>query len=272
MIRVSLTALYLVAVFLSSYGLAAETFDHDHSAWNQLVTADVHWNDSNTASQVDYAEFQRKRDFLTRYLQQLSAVSLQEFEQFNRDQQLAFLINAYNAFTVELILTRYPDIESIKDLGSFFSSPWKKDFFDLLGEPQNLDGIEHDLIRGSGRYDEPLIHFAVNCASIGCPALLNEAYVAGELDRQLLDSTRRFLGDRTRNRFDAGTGTLEISRIFDWYAEDFASGWRGYESLHDFFRTHAGWVTDDAQAAARLRNGPLWTRFLEYDWRLNDFR
>jgi hypothetical protein len=199
-------------------------------------------------------------------------VTRAEFDAFSRDQQLAFLINAYNAFTVELILTEYPDVSSIKDLGSLFSLPWKKKFFILLGESQNLDGIEHDLIRGSGRYNEPLIHFAVNCASIGCPALLDEAFVADKLDQQLLESTERFLNDRSRNRFDASTGTLEISSLFDWYAEDFAQGWRGYDSLHDFFRTHADWNADDADSVESLRGGELRIEFLDYDWNLNSLK
>jgi hypothetical protein len=152
----------------------AEPFDHEHATWNLLLKNNVHWDLKRTASQVNYAGFQKTHDFLGRYLFNLSALTRAEFDTFSRDQQLAFLINAYNAFTVELILTEYPDLSSIKELGSFFSSPWKKQFFILLGESQSLDGIEHDLIRGSGRYNEPLIHFAVNCASIGCPALLDE--------------------------------------------------------------------------------------------------
>jgi hypothetical protein len=152
----------------------AEPFDHEHATWNLLVKNNVHWDLKRTASQVNYAGFQNTQDFLGRYLFTLSSVTRAEFDAFSRDQQLAFLINAYNAFTVELILTEYPDVSSIKDLGSLFSLPWKKKFFNLLGESQSLDGIEQDLIRGSGRYNEPLIHFAVNCASIGCPALLDE--------------------------------------------------------------------------------------------------
>ena len=240
--------------------------------WNLLVKNNVHWNLNRTASQVNYAGFQKTHDFLKRYLFSLSAVTRTEFDTFRREQQLAFLINAYNAFTVELILTEYPEVTSIKELGSLFSSPWKKKFFLLLGESQNLDGIEHDLIRGSGRYDEPLIHFAVNCASIGCPALLDEAFVAEKLDQQLLESTERFLNDRSRNRFDARTGTLEISSIFDWYAEDFSKGWRGYDSLHDFFRTHGDWITDDAESVEKLREAALRIEFLDYDWSLNTLR
>ncbi|MDH3809937.1 MAG: DUF547 domain-containing protein [Desulfuromonadales bacterium] len=250
----------------------AEPFDHEHATWNLLVKNNVHWNLNRTASLVNYAGFQKTHDFLKRYLFSLSAVTRTEFDTFRREQQLAFLINAYNAFTVELILTEYPEVTSIKELGSLFSSPWKRKFFLLLGESQNLDGIEHELIRGSGRYDEPLIHFAVNCASIGCPALLDEAFVAEKLDQQLLESTERFLSDRSRNRFDARTGTLEISSIFDWYAEDFSKGWRGYDSLHDFFRTHADWITDDAESVENLKEAALRIEFLDYDWSLNTLR
>ena len=104
----------------------AEPFDHEHATWNLLVKNNVHWDLNRTASQVNYAGFQNTHDFLQRYLSSLSSVTPAEFDAFSREQQLAFLINAYNAFTVELILTEYPDVSSIKDLGSFFSSPWKK--------------------------------------------------------------------------------------------------------------------------------------------------
>ncbi len=247
----------------------ADPFDHEHATWNLLVKNNVHWDLNRTASQVNYAGFQKTHDFLSRYLFGLSAVTRTEFDTFSREQQLAFLINAYNAFTVELILTQYPDVSSIKDLGSFFSSPWKKKFFSLLGESQSLDGIEHDLIRGSGRYNEPLIHFAVNCASIGCPALLDEAFVADKLDQQLLESAERFLHDRSRNRFDVKTGTLQVSSIFDWYEVDFTQGWRGYDSLDDFFRTHADWIVDEGQDPGILRGKELRFEFLDYDWTLN---
>ena len=263
-------SLTLVGLFLITPSVvSAETFDHEHGVWNLLLKEHVRWTPDHTATEVDYAQLKSNRVPLDRYLDQLSAVSRVEFDGFNRDRQLAFLINAYNAFTVQLILTEYPDLKSIKDLGSFFSSPWKKKFFRLLGESQSLDGIEHGLIRGSGRYNEPLIHFVVNCASIGCPALLDEAYIAEKLDQQLLESTRSFLKDRSRNRFNADIGTLDVSSLFDWYAEDFARGWRGYDSLQDFFRTHADWMTDDPVAASRLLAEPLKIEFLDYDWKLN---
>jgi len=270
---VQIPCLALISLFLMMPVIgSAETFDHEHSAWNMLLKEHVRWNPDHTASKVDYGQIKSNPVPLDQYLDKLSAVSRVEFDSFNRDQQLAFLINAYNALTVKLILTEYPDLKSIKDLGSFFSSPWKKKFFHLLGESQSLDGIEHGLIRGSGRYNEPLIHFAVNCASIGCPALLDEAYEAEKLDQQLLESTRSFLKDRSRNRFNADVGVLEISSIFDWYAEDFDRGWRGYDSLDDFFRTHADWITDDTKGARRLLAGSLKIELLDYDWKLNDLQ
>jgi hypothetical protein len=105
----------------------------------------------------------------------------------------------------------------------------------------------------------------VNCASIGCPMLREEAYVAARLDRQLDEQTRRFLGDRTRNRVDAAAGTLEVSRIFDWYGKDFGSvpAWLG---------ERAALLTDVPAEQARLRAGALRLSFLDYDWALNAAR
>lgn len=115
---------------------------------------------------------------------------------------MAFLINAYNAYTVEWILTRYPNLKSIKDLGSFLQSPWQKKFFSLLGEERHLDWIEHEQL--PPLYSDPRVHAAVNCASIGRPALRNEAFTATRLEAQLEDGMQRFLADRTRNRVKGG--------------------------------------------------------------------
>jgi Protein of unknown function, DUF547 len=128
----------------------------------------------------------------------LSAAKQAQFEAWTRNQRMAFLINAYNAFTVEKILTRYPDIGSIWDFGKIFGNPFK--FFSLFGQPFTLDRIEHGMPRKPGAYDDPRVHFAVNCASVGCPMLREEAYVAERLDAQLEQQTRRFLSDRSRNR------------------------------------------------------------------------
>lgn len=234
-----------------------------------MLAQHVQWNAAGTATTVDYDRMLSERGSLKAYLTELSSVSRAEFDGWPQAQRRAFLINAYNAWTVELILTRYPKLESIRDLGSLFSSPWKQSFFTLLGEKQSLDGIEHGLLRGAADFDEPRIHFAVNCASIGCPALRPEAYRADILDAQLEDQTRRFLSDRTRNRFDAHGATLYLSRIFDWYAEDFERPYRGGASVGAFAARYAEQLGIDAATAQHLAAGEIDIEFLDYDWSLN---
>jgi len=227
--------------------------------------------DAGKASQVSYAGFAADRAALAAYLGAVSAVTPAELESWPRADQMAFLINAYNAFTIELILTRYPDLKSIRDLGNVvFNSPWKRRFFTLLGRPQHLDGIEHETLRKAGVYDEPRIHFAVNCASVGCPMLREEAYVGSRLDAQLEDQTRRFLADRSRNRYSTERAALEVSPIFDWYRQDFESGYGGVRSREQFFARYAALLADRPDERAAIASGKVPLRFLEYDWRLND--
>ena len=157
-------------------------FDHQHKAWSELLKKHVVVIDGGKASQVRYAALARDREALKAYLASLSKVSAAEFRDWSKEQQLAFLINAYNAHMVELILTRYPNINSVWDFGKIFNNPFRQRFIRLLGRDMHLDDIEHGMIRAKGVYDDPRIHFAVSCASIGCPMLRDEAYVADRLD------------------------------------------------------------------------------------------
>ena len=125
----------------------AQSIDHSHAAWSRLLQQYVVVQRGGRASQMRYAGLLAQRSDLQPYLRQLSAVSRSGFESFSRAQQMAFPINAYNAFTVELILTRYPRLASIKDLGNFLSSPWKQRWIALLGETVSLDDIETDRAR-----------------------------------------------------------------------------------------------------------------------------
>lgn len=231
MIRVIIIAFLVLqsAVFV----LPLQAAEFDHSTWDLLLKKHVVNLRGGQSTQVDYGGFKSDRGSLKQYLANTSSVTRVKFDHWSRAAQLAFLINIYNAWTVKLILTAYPDVASIKDLGSFLQSPWKKRFISLFGETHSLDEIEHELIRGSSRYNDPRIHFAVNCASIGCPALRPEAYVADQLNTQLEDATQKFLSDRTRNRLDQDT--LKVSSIFKWYSEDFERGWRGANKLERFF-------------------------------------
>lgn len=246
-------------------GLAWAQADTAQAAWDGLLKKHVRWLPDGKQSRVDYAAFANDRAALTRVLDGFSAVPRSEFDAWPAPQRMAFLINAYNAFTVELVLTRYPDLQSIKDLGSFLQSPWKKKFFRLLGEERHLDWIEHEQLRPL--YADPRVHAALNCASIGCPALRNEAFTATRLDAQLDDGMRRFMSDRTRNRVRGGK--LEVSAIFKWFKEDFEKGHQGFTRVEDVFAKYATMLSDDAAIQERLKARALAASFLDYDWTLN---
>lgn len=250
----------------------AHAFDHSHAAWDALLKKHVVVAPSGYASRVDYAGMQADRAGLKSYLDGLSAVPEAEYRGWTKPQRLAFLINAYNAYTVDLILGKYPNLESIKDLGSVFQSPWKREFFTLLGKKRSLDDIEHGMVRAPGAFDEPRIHVALVCASIGCPMLRNEAYTAERLDAQLEDGMRRFLSDRTRNRYDPASGSLSVSKLFDWYSKDFEQGHAGFTSLKATFAKYAERLADTPEAQARIRAGEYRIEFLDYDWELNEAR
>lgn len=248
-------------------GLSAQAASFEHNAWDALLKKHVVPINKGVSTQVDYDGFLKDQFHFRVYLSRLEAVSKSTFESWSKAEQLAFLINAYNAWTVELILTKYPDLESIKDLGSWITSPWKKSFIPLLGEIHSLDDIEHGLIRAEGQYEEPRIHFAVNCASIGCPALAPTAYTGEHLNAQLDTVTRLFLSDRSRNRLNGDT--LNVSKIFDWYNEDFERGWGGYKTLIQFFSNYSKELGLSERDIQRLKSGDIDIDFLDYDWRLN---
>ena len=257
-------SLILAAAMMLSLAAGAQP-DAQLAAWDSLLKKHVRWLPDNKQSRVDYAGFKADRAELMKVLDAFSAVSRSEFDAWAKPQQMAFLINAYNAFTVELILTKYPDLKSIKDLGSFVRSPWQKKFFKLLGEERHLDWIEHEQLRPN--YADPRVHAAVNCASIGCPALRHEAFTAAKLDAQLDDGMLRFMSDRTRNRVKGGT--LEVSSIFKWFREDFEKGHRGLTRVEDVFAKYAVQLTDDAGEQARLKAKTVAVNHLDYDWSLN---
>lgn len=258
----------LICVLTGAHARATARFDH--TVWDVLLHRHVVPVRGGHASEVDYAGMRRDRTDLDRYLDRLSALSAEDFEDMTRPAQLAFLINAYNAWTVELILTADPGVASIRDLGSVLRSPWKKAFIPLLGDVRSLDDIEHGMIRAPGRYREPRIHFAVNCASVGCPALREEAYVAERLEQQLEDATRRFLGDATRNRL--APKALEVSSLFRWYRKDFERQWPAGPGLEGFFASYGELLRLSPANRQALVRGDVPIRFLDYDWRLNRVR
>ncbi len=259
-------ALLAAAAALPLAAQAQAPFDHGYAAWDALLKKHVRWLPDGKQSRVNYRGFAADRASLKAVLDTMSAVPRASFDGWSRPQQMAFLINAYNAFTVELILTKYPDLKSIKDLGSFVQSAWKKKFFTLLGDERHLDWIEHEQLRP--RYAEPRVHAAVNCASIGCPALRDEAFTAARLEAQLDDSMRRFMADRTRNRVKGGQ--VEVSSIFKWFREDFEKGHDGFSQVEDVFAKYAELLSDVPAEQAALKAKSLRVSHLDYDWSLND--
>ncbi|WP_027362544.1 DUF547 domain-containing protein [Desulfospira joergensenii] len=201
---------------------------------------------------VDYDGFKQDEKRLDEYLELLSRTDL---ESLSRSGRFAFYINLYNAATIQLVLTEYPGINSIKEIGSFFSGPWSRKFISLNGRKLSLDQVEHDILRPF--FKDPRVHFAVNCASKSCPALLNVPYEGKTLETQLDDQATAFINDPRRNTL-RGT-TLFASRIFDWFREDFNDNPLG------FIRQYArGELKENLDGGKEIK-----LDFLPYDWSLN---
>jgi hypothetical protein len=260
----------LLAFLIFAAALPALALDHSHKAWDDLLKKHVRYVQNGNASRVDYAGFAKDRAQLKAVLDDYAKVTRAEFDGWTKPQQQAFLINDYNALTVEKILKRYPDIKSIRDYGSVFGNPWKDKFFSLFGQPAYLDLIEHETLRKDGAYDDPRVHVAVVCASIGCPMLRNEAFTAERLDAQMEDGMKRFLSDRTRNRYNPQTRRLEISKIFDWYGKDFDKGHKGFTSVKATMAKYADQLADKPEDRAAVKEQKADVAFLDYDWSLND--
>ena len=219
----------------------------DHSLYADLLGKYVH------NGVVNYKGFQREEKKLDRYLTVLEKT---DTTRLSRNDQFAFYINAYNAWTIKLILSGYPGIDSIKDLGSLFRSPWKKKICRIDGGILSLDDIEHGIMRP--RFKDPRVHFAANCAARDCPPLKSFPYEGGILEKQLDASTRSFLNDPEQNRLEENT--LRVSSIFKWYSEDFN------EDVTGFFLKYA-----DEGLKERLlkRKDKIKVKYLKYDWSLN---
>ncbi|WP_017444231.1 DUF547 domain-containing protein [Gayadomonas joobiniege] len=261
----------LILSFMLTLATQSAVFagDNIHRLWDQVLTENVITLPGGHATQFDYQAVKKNPKQLTDYLAALSAIKKSDFDRWGKDKRLAFLINAYNAFTVKWIIDHYP-IDSIKDTGSFFSSPWSKKFISLFGQKVSLDTIEHDWIRGSGKFNDPRIHFAVNCASVGCPALREEAYTADKLAQQLAAQATRFMSDRSRNYADKDV--IYLSAIFDWYEEDFEQGWYSIASLYQFVLKHKKDLSLNQKQTQQVVDESAEIDFLEYDWSLNDIK
>jgi len=202
---------------------------------------------------VNYQGFKNEESVLDKYLKVLEDVDL---ETLSRNEQFAFYVNAYNAWTIKLILRGYPGIKSIKELGSLFKSPWKKKICRIDGNIITLDDIEHNILRP--RFKDPRVHFAINCAAKSCPPLRFEPYRESELDQQLDEMTGAFINDLENNRLE--DHTLYMSSIFKWFKEDFNN------DIINFFLKYA---KGDLKRQLEAKRGKIKVKYLDYDWSLN---
>lgn len=202
---------------------------------------------------VDYRGFKTEERLLDQYLDVLAAVDPQRL---GPEEQFAFYVNAYNAWTIKLILNHYPGIRSIKDAGSLLRSPWKKPLARINGEVLTLDAIEHDILRP--RFRDPRVHVAVNCASKGCPPLMAEPFYGDRLEEQLDAAARGFINDPAYNRLEGDT--LYLSKIFQWFGEDFDNDPAAFVARH---------ADDELKQRLDALQGPVRIRYLDYDWSLN---
>ena len=202
---------------------------------------------------VDYDGFKRDENLLDDYLAILSHTDVKSL--FGNDL-FAFYINAYNAFTIKLILTKYPGINSIKELGGFFSNPWNIDFISLRGRTVSLDHIENDILRP--KFKDPRVHFAINCASKSCPPLLNEPYEGNTLEDQLNARAAGFINDRKNTV--VRDGRLFVSKIFKWFEEDFD------DNPLLFIKRYA---SAELKEKIESYGSTIPLRYLDYDWTLN---
>lgn len=222
----------------------------NHASWNALLIEHV-----SADGRVDYAGFQQDIQLLEAYLEELN-VQAPDTDVWSEAEQLAFWINAYNAFTVKLIVDHYP-VQSIQDLHPFPYIPllrtvWHKPLFRIANRAISLDHIEHGILRKE--FDEPRIHFAINCASASCPPLMPKAYVAEDLDSQLDQAARNFLRNRQYNQLSEHEA--QLSKIFSWFRSDFTKE----GSLIDFLNKYA-----EPQLSPMAK-----INFLPYDWSLNE--
>ncbi len=235
----------LAGIWVAATGVHAAQVDH--SLLGSLLSRHV------KDGVVDYKGFKDDEAILDQYLEALAAV---DPEPLSPDDQFAFYVNAYNAWTIKLILSRYPGIRSIKDLGSLFSSPWKKTIARIDGSLMTLDQIEHDILRK--RFKDPRVHFAVNCASKSCPPLQGEPFAGNLLNDQLNQAARAFINAPRFNRLEGDT--LWVSKIFDWFPEDFDGDVIGY-----FIK----FAEVPMRNQLEKNKERIKIKYLDYDWSLN---
>ncbi len=222
---------------IAEHHVTVESFSH--MIWQELLNEYVNKNGN-----VNYSGFKNSSRKLRSYIDSLTTKTPKE--DWSKEDQLAYWINAYNALTVDLIIRNYP-LKSIKDI----KDPWDQRLWKFGDKWQNLNDIEHKILR---KMDEPRIHFAIVCASESCPKLQNESFTSDNLETQLTKATKEFLSDTSKN--ELSKDRIKLSKIFKWFAKDFKED----GSLIDFLNQYSDiTISNNAKKS-----------FKEYSWDLNN--
>lgn len=219
----------------------------EHKTWTKLLKKYV-----TEDGQVNYSGFKTEEKALDDYLAVLS--QHHPDDSWKKEDQLAYWINAYNAFTVKLIVKNLP-VKSIKDLGGGIykvNTPWDIKFIEIGDETYDLNNIEHGIVRK--QFKDPRVHFALNCASVSCPKLRNEAYVGSKIDAQLDAQSNYFINNKSKNQISKSTAT--ISKIFNWFEGDFKESGGVVKFINKYSDIK---MTEETKIS-----------YLDYDWNLND--
>ena len=241
----TITVLIITILFIN-YGVSGGI---SHEKWDQLLKKYV-----TVHGVVNYEGFLIDKQQIDEYLEYLNQNP--PLDRWTTNEKLAFWINTYNAATVKLIVDNYP-VQSIQDLQPTLRIPfiydvWHKEFFKIGDKDRSLDEVEHEILRKE--FDDPRIHFAINCAAVSCPKLRNEAYDAGKLDEQLNAQARYFINTNRYNQISSNH--IKISRIFLWFVTDFIKS----GPLIDFLNKYSDVKIE--------KNAKI--EHLDYDWRLNN--
>ena len=212
----------------------------DHTPWDQLLQKHV-----SSKGNVNYEGFKSDIDRLNNYLVSISKIKPNT--DWSRNETMAYWINAYNAYTIKLMLNNYP-LKSIMDING--GKAWDLKFVEIEGEKYSLNNIEHDILRA--KYFDSRIHFAVNCASISCPKLSNTAYFAEGLDQKLEKAAKEFINNSAQNTISSNKAS--VSKLFDWYKDDFTKNGTVKEYINKYSTTK---LTTDKIS------------YKEYNWNIN---
>ena len=258
---------YTVGLLISQ--LAGAAFDQSHNDLTKVLAENV------KAGVVDYAAIKKNPAELDKYLSQIGSISDKDYKSWPKPERMAYLINAYNAFTLKMISDFYP-VDSIRSIGarvgggifSRKSKQWniseyekdgKKVTFKAMGRTITLDEIEHKNLRPN--FQDYRVHFALVCGALSCPPLRSEAFTGAKLDQQLDAQGRAFFADPFRNQYDAKSNSLKISKIFDWFHGDFERTGSSVQKVAKKYlpESQGNSLSDETKIS-----------FLEYDWSLND--